>query len=187
MQFRTSDIDAQSLIGILFSMPLLILKRKRRMQFMENDKITFIDLFEAPKHIPTVAGWIYNEFWLNKDGYSAVLFENLLKDAKDPSKIPLSLLAFVNDAPAGTINLIENDDEQRTHLRPWLAALHICPQFRSRRIGSQLVNLLLNRAFHLNFSEVYLGTDNPGYYERLGAKFYEKARAGLFIMKFHKK
>lgn len=149
------------------------------------NKVTIVDLFDKPEHIPTVARWIYDEFWLNKPGYSPELFENLLSEAINPSQIPLSLLAIVNNAPAGTVNLIENDDETRTHLKPWLAALYVCPEFRSMGIGTKLVSFIVERAIALNYLDVYLGTDNPGFYQRLGADFYEQARPDLSILRFH--
>lgn len=148
----------------------------------QTSKIEIIDLYQKPESIPTVAKWIYDEFWSNKAGYSPDFFEKLLRNANDANKIPISFLAIINGVPVGTANLIENDDEARTHLKPWLAALYVLPEYRSFGVGPQLVKAVLRRAKLLNYSKVYLGTDNPGFYERLGAKSIDKARADLYVM-----
>src|SRR5262245_6919275 len=97
------------------------------------------DLFQVPEHLPTVAGWIYDEFWAGKGQLTTESIAQLLGQATHEKSIPLSLLALELDEPVGTINLIENDDEQRVHLRPWLAALFVLPAHRHGGIGSMLV------------------------------------------------
>jgi predicted N-acetyltransferase YhbS len=138
-------------------------------------EIQIIDLFKKPEHISIVADWIYHEFWKDKPGYTPEFFQNLLNQANSNNKIPISLLALVNGLPAGTINLIENDDEKRLHLKPWLAALYVSPSFRNRGVGSMLVKSLLKTAKNLDIKKLYLGTDNPDFYERLGATKFERA------------
>ena len=84
----------------------------------------------------------------------------------------------------GTINLIENDDSKRKHLRPWLAALVVAKEFRGQGIGTQLVRTLLVEAQRLGFTKVYFGTDGSGFYERIGAVKYEHVRHEFFITRF---
>jgi predicted N-acetyltransferase YhbS len=105
-----------------------------------------------------------------------------LRDAFRPDAIPLSLLALVEKEPVGTVNLIENDDDRRIHLRPWLAALVVVPRYRGRGIGSQLVRELAGLAATLGYCSVYLGTDNPGFYARLGATVNEQVTNEFAIM-----
>jgi predicted N-acetyltransferase YhbS len=139
-------------------------------------------LFRRPEHLPWVAARIYREFWVGRDGYSPEFFAALLRDASSPDRIPLSLLALVDGAPAGTINLIENDDSARPHLRPWLAALVVEEGFRGRGVGSTLVRRLLGEARRLGEERVYLGSDNPGFYERLGARVLERPPGGIAVL-----
>jgi hypothetical protein len=87
-------------------------------------------LFEVPQHILTVAGWIYDEFWVGKGQLTAEAIAQLLSQAAQEDSIPLSLVALKSGEPVGTINLIENDDDYRLHLRPWLAALFVLPAHR---------------------------------------------------------
>jgi predicted N-acetyltransferase YhbS len=150
---------------------------------MNTNNVKIQNLYETPQHLPLVADWIYKEFWTHKPDYSPAFFEKLLRDAAIEHQIPLSLLATVNDVPAGTVQLIENDDEQRTHLRPWLAALIVQPEFRMNGIGSLLVRSLAGHAKQMSIENMYLGTDNPGFYNRLGAIEHENPREGFWIMR----
>ena len=145
---------------------------------------TIHHLFGRPSHLPAVARLIYDEFWADKESLGPADLEALLRNARSTDKIPLSLVALADGALAGTINLIENDDDKRTHLRPWLAALVVRPEFRGRGIGSELVRSLLGESRRLGLRTVYFGTDSPGFYARLGATVHERVNAEFFIMKF---
>ena len=143
------------------------------------------DLFNHPQLIEAVAKMIYNEFWIDvEDGMSLGDLIAHLKTATGPQQMPLSLIALVDGQLAGTINLIENDDENRAHLRPWLAAMVVRADLRGRGIGSALVKALLVDARLMGIPTVYFGTDGPGFYERLGAVKHVHVRDDFAIMKF---
>jgi predicted N-acetyltransferase YhbS len=142
-------------------------------------------LFAHPQLIKSVARMIYNEFWSDViDGMSEDDLVAHLKSATDAARIPLCFIALHGNELVGTVNLIENDDAARNHLRPWLAAMVVREDQRSRGIGTKLVNALLNEARQMNIPAIYFGTDGPGFYERIGAIYHEKIRADFFIMKF---
>jgi RimJ/RimL family protein N-acetyltransferase len=145
--------------------------------------LTIANLFEHPRYLPLVAGWIHQEFWDGRPGHSVETMANRLREATTASRIPLSLLALVDGQPVGTVNLVENDDDERPHLRPWLAALLVIPEFRRRGIGSRLVRELQHQAARLNVPTMFLGTDNPGFYSRLGATPHEQFSDRFQIMK----
>lgn len=138
--------------------------------------LTIAHLFEHPYHRPQVAAWIHGAFWKHRPetGRTVERIEGYLQDAADPDAIPLSLIALVDDRPAGTVNLIENDDSKRRHLRPWLAALVVEKAYRRQGVGSALVRSLVWHAARLGLAEMYLGTDIPDFYERLGAAVVER-------------
>lgn len=140
-------------------------------------------LFQYPQHTCTVAGWIYREFWEDRNGYDRATLEKLLGDADDPGRIPLSLIALADGVPAGTVNLIYHDNSRRPELTPWLAALVVVKKYRGRGIGSALVTRLLTEASRIGISTLYLGTDTPDFYTRLGA-FHHETVDGLHIMRF---
>ncbi len=140
-------------------------------------------LFEHPEHLTLVAGWIYEEFWKGRPGYSVATFEGLLRQASDPDRVPLSLLALADGVPAGTVNLVHTDSEARPDLHPWLAALVVVPERRRHGIGSALVRELVRHAARLGFAELFLGTDIPAYYARFGAELFQPVRGELCIMR----
>ena len=141
-------------------------------------------LFSHPGHIRLVAGWIYAEFWRDKPGYSVEFFEHLLREASDPERIPLSLLALADREPAGTVNLIQSDSKSRPDLHPWLAALVVVPKHRGKGIGSALCRALVAEAKRLGVSDLFLGTDIPAFYSALGAELYAQVTDSLCIMRF---
>ena len=146
-------------------------------------QVQLIDLFHHPEHVSLVADWIYSEFWSDKGTHTPQSLAELLSLATRPDAIPISLLALETGQPAGTINLIENDDEQRPHLRPWLAALYVKPEMRGRGVGSTLVRALQQRARSMGIATLYLGTDNPGFYTGLGAEVHEDVTDAFCVMR----
>ena len=147
--------------------------------------VTIQHLFKYPEYVPRVAQWIHNEWWREKPGHTVKTMANRLLEADNPTKIPLSLLAMANRQPAGTVNLVENDNDALPHLYPWLAALLVLPEYRNRGLGTKLVKALISDAQRLGISELYLGTDIPHFYKRLGANIFRRLNNGLIIMKLN--
>jgi GNAT superfamily N-acetyltransferase len=139
-------------------------------------------LFEHPQYVDQVAIWIHAEFWADKQVHTPESLGGLLRLAVAADAIPLSRLAMVDGVPVGTVNLIENDDENRRHLRPWLAALYVVPERRRQGVGSALVRDLRQCAAMLGIRTLYLGTDNPGFYGHLGAMIHEQVTGKFAIM-----
>ena len=146
--------------------------------------VRIVHLFEQPEHLRLVAGWIWGEFWRDKPGVTVDTLAARLGEARDPDRVPLSLLAVEDGAPVGTVNLVHSDSETRPDLHPWLAALVVAPAARGRGIGSALVRALNAHAARLGFAELFLGTDIPAFYARLGAERVQTVRGELCIMRF---
>jgi predicted N-acetyltransferase YhbS len=140
-------------------------------------------LYSRPERRSVIARIIYEEFWAGTNGYSQAELEHLLGDASSADRIPLSLVAVVDGAPAGTVNLVDNDDAARPHLHPWLAALVVLPAYRGLRIGSALVRRILEEAARLGYGQLYLGSETPAFYERFGAEIVEQAGDTLVVMR----
>ena len=130
-----------------------------------------------------MAQWIYDEFWADKDEYTADDLAELFALATKHDQIPLSLVAWVDQQPVGTISLIENDDSDRPHLRPWLAALYVDPPFRRIGVGSRLVNGLKQRAASMGIEAMFLGTDQPEFYQPFGATIIDRYRQTMCVMR----
>ena len=142
-----------------------------------------VHLFERPQHLRQVAHWIYEAFWFDLEGYSPAFFEGKLSEANSPNFLPLSLLALDGDSPAGTVNLIVNDDPTRPHLSPWLAALYVLPEFRRRGHAVALCRRLFEEAGRLGCHEVYIETHIPDFYRRFGAQVHEEAADDMWVMR----
>ena len=144
-----------------------------------------VNLFERPELVTPVAILIYEEFWVDAvNGMSQADLVAHLRTAATARTMPISLIALVDDRLAGCVNLIENDDENRAHLRPWLAAMVVRSDLRGQGVGTALVRAILAEARQMRIPAIYLGTDGPGFYERLGALRHEHVRDDFAIMKF---
>ena len=139
-------------------------------------------LFECPEHLEAVATLIHEEWWTDKPGHSVATMKTRLAQANDIDAIPLSLVALRDGRPVGTVNLVENDNEERPDLTPWLAALLVVPECRGMGFGTRLVRALLVEAARLGIPRVYLGTDITDYYARLGASLIAAYEGGYRIM-----
>ena len=128
-----------------------------------------------------MAAWIHGAFW-TRSGQGLEVVIDLLRQADDPDRIPLSLLAL-DGVPAGTVNLIACDSKARPDLTPWLAALYVEPGHRGKGIGAALVRRLTAEAARIGCREMFLETDIPGFYERLGATRYQPLAEGGWIMR----
>lgn len=144
--------------------------------------IEITHLFECPEHLGALATLIHEEWWSDKSGHSVSTMTARLAQAKDSGAIPLSLVALRDGRPVGTVNLVENDNDERPDLTPWLAALLVVPDARGLGIGARLVRALLAAAARLGIPTLYLGTDIPDYYARLGASLFAEHEGGYRIM-----
>jgi predicted N-acetyltransferase YhbS len=90
----------------------------------------------------------------------------------------------LNDEAVGVVNLIDFDDPNPHVGSPWLAGLVVIPYWRGQGLGSLLVKTVLDDAIRLGKSEVFLGTDSPKFYEKLGANRYQQLRADFWLMHF---
>ena len=139
-------------------------------------------LCHHPEHLPRVAAWIHGAFW-TRSGQGVEAVVGLLREADDPDRIPLSLLARIGTATAGTVNLIACDSKARPDLTPWLAALYVEPEHRGKGIGAALVRRLVTEAARLGCAEMFLETDIPAFYARLEATRYQPLAEGGWIMR----
>jgi predicted N-acetyltransferase YhbS len=123
------------------------------------------------QHVPFVAGLVYREFWA---GVAGGLTEAYLACAfgghAEPGRVLKSWLALEEGKPLGCVHLIDHDDDTLPELYPWLAAMVVVPERRGQGIGSALARALLGDACAMGFQRVWLGTEGPRFYERLGAR-----------------
>jgi predicted N-acetyltransferase YhbS len=124
---------------------------------------------DCPEVLPQVAEYIFNQWFAHKPGHTLEGMLARMRGGKR-SEIPIGLVAFLDGKPAGTVSLLQSDLEERKDLTPWLAGLLVFPEFRKYGVGSALVHSLVETAVKIKYSQIYLYTEIPNFYEKLGWK-----------------
>lgn len=149
------------------------------------ERLRIVPLRQHPQHVPFVARLVHDEFWAGvPGGLTEDDLARALAGRAAPGRVIASLLALDGDEPLGCVHLIDNDDASLPDLHPWLAAMVVVPARRGHGIGSALVRTLLAEARALGFEHVWLGTDGPGFYERLGAVRHRQRSAVFWTLRF---
>ena len=147
--------------------------------------LTVEPLARHPRHLDFVAGLVWREFWAEvQGGMSEAELRAAFGGQAPPGRVLASLLALEGDTPLGCVHLIDNDDPSLPELHPWLAAMVVVPERRGQGIGSRLVRALLAEAHAQGFERLWLGTDGPGFYERLGAVRERERGPGFWTLRF---
>lgn len=121
----------------------------------------------CPEVLPLVAQRVFEQWFSTTPGYSADAMLARMRGGRE-RELPIGLVAFFDGEPAGTVSLLERDLKEPTTLRPWLAGLLVFPEFRKAGVGSKLVRAVEQNAALVSEREVYLVTEIPEYYERMG-------------------
>ena len=135
-------------------------------------------LAQRPELLPTVAAWIYKEWWAGVADQTVESLTGLLRAHLHHDRIPLTLVASLEHCPVGTVTLLDHDvgTEQWPGLSPWLAALYVVPEYRYRGVGAALVNAAAAKATALGVEALYLVTiGRQGFYARLGWEIVDRA------------
>ncbi|MEO4051990.1 GNAT family N-acetyltransferase [Solibacillus sp. CAU 1738] len=129
------------------------------------------------KYILDVSMMIYKEFvegTNSKKTFRDVVcfFENT-----NVNTFPITFIAIINNKCVGTVSVFENDLEELPQYKPWLASLYVDPEYRSQKIGKQLINFLLDYMGRLGYKEVFLKTENASnYYIKRGWHLIESLK-----------
>ncbi len=126
-----------------------------------------------PQHLPTVARWIYEQWWTQVPGASIATLAARLRENLAQNALPLTLVASSAAGPVGTVTILEHDvgTERWPGLSPWLAALYVVPEVRRRGVGAALIDAALARAASFAAGSLYLLTsDQQAYYAARGWK-----------------
>ncbi len=95
-------------------------------------------LMEASSHFHTAADRIWRAWWEGQ-GVSLGDIEQRLAGVVGSTEGEFGLAATCGDVFAGVCLAIQSDLDQRPDLSPWIAALWVEPEFRSRGIARRLV------------------------------------------------
>lgn len=130
-----------------------------------------------------LAHWAYFQWYHDRNvSFSAV--EADYRRRADFDSLPVSWVAFSGDIPVGMVSLKDHDLASHTHLRPWLSALYVLPQYRRRGIAESLIDTVASYAHERKNTRLYLFADHrnllylSGYYSARGWNFCDKAVDG---------
>lgn len=119
-------------------------------------------LVDAQQYIPTIAQWIYDEWnkydpTLSVERVTVSLAQRLNKD-----KIPLVIIALVNNDLAGVVSLKDSIRISGYEDRDlWLGNLIVSINYRNKGIGQLLLKHSYNKANQLGFKKISLFTTVP--------------------------
>jgi GNAT superfamily N-acetyltransferase len=124
-------------------------------------------LRDYPQYIPMVAEWIYREF---PHEFKALSLEEWTKQLHfSQTRGVTTMIVLENAQVLGTATLDIEDLPLRLDLSPWLASVYVPPEYRSRGLGSKLVEQVEHEAKKQGFSRIYLHTyDHEGFYAGRG-------------------
>lgn len=136
---------------------------------------------DCPSDLTTVASWLIEEFFQDKPNHNVDnMVERMKKGKRD--EVPIGLIAFYNDKPAGVVNLLEHDLDSPSELTPWLCGLFVHADYRNLGIATALIDKCISETKRCNYSSLYLATDIPDFYLKLGWTVNENTNQS--IMRF---
>jgi predicted N-acetyltransferase YhbS len=131
--------------------------------------ITISNLIDRPDFVGDVADRIWRAWW-QPHGVPLAYIAERLKENLAGHAIPRAFVAHDGETFAGTASVIASDLDERPQYAPWVAAVWVEPQFRSRKIGRLMIQHAADHALRSGAPRVYL-TSRPSrrsLYEELG-------------------
>ena len=127
------------------------------------------DLRQRPEFFDIVADRIWRAWWKDR-GHPLPYITGRLRENLHAGPIPMALVAHDGAAFLGTASVIASDLDERPHYKPWVAAVWVESQHRSRGIGAALVERATQHCFESGVDHVYLCARpaRAGFYRRLG-------------------
>jgi predicted N-acetyltransferase YhbS len=115
-------------------------------------------LKEYSDWIPTIAEWFYREWGVFHPELDVTGIVERLGERCNTGRIPLSLVAVVQEEVIGTVSLKKYDMDTRMQYSPWLASLYVRKDYRNKGVGVRLIDAGLRKARTLGIKHLYLYT-----------------------------
>jgi GNAT superfamily N-acetyltransferase len=142
-----------------------------------NEEMHIEYLVDRTEFIPTLARWHYGEWGNLRPGDSVEARILRLQGWCGRGRVPLTVIAVLDNELLGSASLVEHDMDSRLDLTPWLAGVFVAPQHRRKGIGAALVRRIMDEATLLCVSRLYLYTvDSTAFYAGLGWSPVEETR-----------
>ncbi|WP_432757146.1 GNAT family N-acetyltransferase [Consotaella aegiceratis] len=127
------------------------------------------NLRERPEFCDVVADRIWQAWWKDA-GHPLSRVHDHMQEMLDERPLPFGLVAHEEGRYLGSCLIIECDLEERPQLAPWVAAVWVDPEYRSRGVGRTLVRRGERAALDLGHDAVYLCAlpEKCSFYQDLG-------------------
>lgn len=133
--------------------------------------VTIDFLKNHPNLVETCARWSFEEWGrYTPEKTLADFIASRKKYAQHDSKLPLTIIALIDDKPVGMCSLVETRGIL-PDLCPWLAALYVEPEYRNRGIGALLEEKIGDVAREFGYQKIYCFTSDKTvvpWYEKHG-------------------
>jgi predicted N-acetyltransferase YhbS len=144
-------------------------------------------LAEHPHFIPALSECFLREWRELYGGKTGEDVAETFYERLNRNHMPLSLVAFEDHHPFGTISLLRESIPTHKHLAPWLGALYVREEKRHRGVGRQLIEAGAGEAERLGVERVFTAIRQAeGYYLKLGWQVVERTDykgEGIIIMR----
>ena len=102
-----------------------------------GDRYVVTTLASRPDLLPTVAEWIWRQWWHDR---GCTLEQTAAAFESNATVGPPQTFVLLDDGvPIGTASLVRQDLEERPDLTPWLAAVLVIPEARGQGAVSHLL------------------------------------------------
>ncbi|MBC6417641.1 MAG: GNAT family N-acetyltransferase [Prochloron sp. SP5CPC1] len=124
-------------------------------------------LADCPEVIPAIACLHQIEMKLeSRADYKRTVkqFQNQL----NRDTLPLTLVAFVDTIPIGSVSLVESELPSHAHLSPWVGSLFVASAYQGRGIGHCLMEKITTMGYQMGYRQLHLYTPVPAYFAKSG-------------------
>lgn len=132
--------------------------------------VKFVYLTDKMEIIPNLAQWYFDEWGQYLEESSVTLFESKLREYLNKDKMPLIILATINDEVVGAAQLRFREMSIYPDKEHWLGGVYVQPAFRGKDVASALVCQIETIATSLGVRTLHLQTERleGGLYAQLG-------------------
>lgn len=159
-------------------------------------EISLVPIGESPQDAGRVLSWALDQWGDHLPNYSRQDWTDFYSQSSHSNYESwagegqeLVFLAKRGEDLVGTIALVDYDElEEFRHLKPWIAAFLVNPQLRGQGIGTQILELLEEKARILGVDALHLWTEDQGaFYRKRGYQLFASSKFGnLNIEVMHK-
>lgn len=118
---------------------------------------TVSDLRDKPAFFDILVQRIWHAWWKH-EGHSLDPFSAKMRRLLDDEALPFALIAHKDHLYLGSALGLAADLDERPQYTPWVAAVWVDPEHRSKKMGRSLIDRTKEALFDLGYPRVYLNS-----------------------------